>query len=451
VNLIGGFDMADAAGASHFTYLHSFPDPLTALNFALVPLEKCLAEGLIVLDANVLLLPFKTGPHALDEIEKAFENLKKQNRLFVPKHALREYLANRPNKIKEFYDQLTKKRDKDYSTPATSRIAERSTFYPQLVEAEKQLKDQATKLSRLVGSVIDEVRQWQTNDPVSQVYKRLLSPEIIIGEPDDRSVLEKEHQERLSKSIPPGYKDGGKEKNNIGDFLIWKSILSLGEKNNGKHVVFVSGDEKADWVYRSAGETLYARSELIEEYRKVSKGGSFHLVDLAALLRHLKASDTVVAEVRFNEASSNENPVGTEISRQTDLPWSDFSALSEVAVGNWLGELFGEDKIGHVLDDPSVDYVASDNEIDCFVKVRAIRNYEYFKNRVAEIIKRLEPTVKGGASRDKSKSMMGMVVFACENIDGAYFISQAVKNMIVPPWLAIQSGYLKDQKFVAMD
>jgi hypothetical protein len=443
--------MADSASAAHFSYLHSFPDPLDALNFALVPLETCLAEGLVVLDANVLLLPFKTGPHALDEIEKAFESLKKQNRLFVPKHALREYLANRPNKIKDFYDQLSKKRNKDYSIPATSRIAERSTFHPQIVEAEKQLKDHVNKLNRLVGSVIDEVRQWQTNDPVSQVYKRLLSPEVIIDESADRAALEKEHQDRLSKSIPPGYKDGGKEKNNIGDFLIWKSILSLGEKNKGKHLVFVSGDEKADWVYRSANETLYARSELIEEYRKVSEGGSFHLVELAALLRHLKASDNVVAEVRFNEVASNEKTPGVASGQQNDIPWSEFAATAEYAVGEWLGDLVGGENVIRQVENQSLDFIAVDENVEMFVEVRAIRNYEYFRNRIAEITRRLDPAVKAGPLKDLAKTAMGMIVFVCENIDAAYFIAQGAKEVSVPSWLAIQSGYLENGKFIAMD
>jgi len=443
--------MADSTSAAHFSYLHSFPDPLNALNFALEPLEKCLTEGLVVLDANVLLLPFKTGPHALDEIEKAYESLKEQNRLFVPKHALREYLANRPNKIKEFYDQLSKKRNKDYSILATSSIVERSSIYPQLVEAERELKDQVNKLNRLIGSVIDEVRQWQTNDPVSQVYKRLLSPEIIIDEPADKSALEREHQDRLAKNIPPGYKDGGKEKNNIGDFLIWKSILLLGEKNKGRHLVFVSGDEKADWVYRSANETLYARSELIEEYRKISGGGSFHLVDLAVLLRHLKASDNVVAEVRFNESSSNEVHIRNDSIEQSNMSWSEFAANSEQAVGEWLGSLFGSENVIHQEEGWSLDFIASNENVEMFVEIRAIRNYEYFKNRVTEISRRLEPAVNAGPLKDTSKLAMGLIVFVCENVNGAYFIAQAAKEMVVPARLGIQAGYLKDGKFIAID
>jgi hypothetical protein len=443
--------MADFASSAHFSYLHSFPEPLSALNFALAPLEQCLAEGLIVLDANVLLLPFKTGPHALDEIEKAFESLKIQNRLFVPKHALREYLANRPNKIKDFYDQLSKKRNKDYSIPVTSSIVERSALYPQLLDIEKEMKDQVNKLNRVVGSIVEEVRQWQTDDPVSQVYKRLLSPEIMIDESADRTVLEKEHQERLAKSIPPGYKDGGKEKNNIGDFLIWKSILSLGEANKGKHVVFVSGDEKADWVYRSANETLYARSELIEEYRKVSEGGSFHLVDLAVLLRHLKASDKVVAEVRFNEASSNKSALGAESDQQNNVPWSEFAANSEQAVGEWLVGLLGDGNVSQQEENRSLDFIASDENVEFLVEVRAIRNYEYFRNRVSDIMKRLGPIVNAGPLKNVSKAAMGMIVFVCENINGAYFVAQGVKEMSVPSWLAIQSGYLEGGKFIPID
>ena len=49
-----------------------------------------------------------------------------------------------------------------------------------------------------------------------------------------------------------GYKDAAKEVS-IGDFLIWKTLLTLGEKEK-KNCAFVTGDQKADWFVRVDGK-----------------------------------------------------------------------------------------------------------------------------------------------------------------------------------------------------
>ena len=41
---------------------------------------------------------------------------------------------------------------------------------------------------------------------------------------------------------PPGYKDGAKDGGGVGDFLIWKTIATLGEQKK-EHLIFVSEEE----------------------------------------------------------------------------------------------------------------------------------------------------------------------------------------------------------------
>jgi hypothetical protein len=109
---------------------------------------------------------------------------------------------------------------------------------------------------------------------------------------------------RYPHKVPPGYKDAGKEDGGIGDFLIWKSLLKLGEREK-KNLVFITGEQKADWFIRADGGAVYPRSELIDEYRRASGGKSFCLMSFYALLEEMKASQEVVQEVKQLEAQAN--------------------------------------------------------------------------------------------------------------------------------------------------
>lgn len=441
--------MSEAAGGNEsFTYLHSFPDPYATLGFSLQPLEDVLKDGLVVLDANVLLLPFKTGPHALEEIEKALEQLKDANRLFVPEHALREYLANRPHKIKEFYDQLQKRRSKDFTVPAVAKLIERVDSFKHLQDAEKNLKDEVEKFKDALGLAIEEVKQWTTNDPVSQIYKKLFSKEIVVELADSAATLEKEHKERNAKAIPPGYKDASKSSNNIGDFLVWKTILKIGSEHGGCNLIFVSGDEKPDWVYRSSGDILYAREELIEEYRRASGGGSFHLIDFATLLKYLKASDKAVAEVHYSEGTPATAPSNSISSLGGDFRWSDFVAQSEAAFSRYLTKIFGK---SNIYIDGDVDFVVfhPGSKAELHVEVKSIRHYEHFKKRVYEVIKKLAPRIDRGPIWQEANTAHGMVAFVCETKEAALFIAQAVDSRDWPEWLTLESGYLENEEYVS--
>ena len=215
-----------------------------------LPLDKIKDDCIFVLDTNTLLVPYSTGSDSLVAIEKVYQKVKKQDRLKIPGQVVREFANNRPEKLKEIFQKLTRK--------ITSIQNQSIGNYP-LLEG--------------IKSLAAEVRSWTWDDPVSK-YK-----------------------------MPPGFKDGNKADDGIGDLLIWYTILEIAQSK--KHVVFVSGDEKADWFHRSESQALYPRFELIAEFKERSDDKTFQIIKLSEFLQLFGADENAVKEVEQKESMAD--------------------------------------------------------------------------------------------------------------------------------------------------
>jgi hypothetical protein len=166
------------------------------------------------------------------------------------------------------------------------------------IEIDKLLQEYRKSLSK----VLDHIQEWLWSDPVSQIYGEAFSEACFLDPDFDKASVLTELRMRYQHKIPPGYKDGGKEDEGIGDLLIWKTILNIGEVRQ-QSVILVSGEEKADWRLKSDGQTLYPRYELVNEFRRHSEGQSFHILQFSRFLELFGASAEVVQEVQQSEVS----------------------------------------------------------------------------------------------------------------------------------------------------
>jgi len=73
-------------------------------------LNASAADAIIVLDTNVLLMPYSLGNESLSEIRKIYENLISTNRLFVPERVAREFANNRAKKVADIYNSIASKK-----------------------------------------------------------------------------------------------------------------------------------------------------------------------------------------------------------------------------------------------------------------------------------------------------------------------------------------------------
>jgi hypothetical protein len=171
--------------------------------------------------------------------------------------------------------------------------------YRVLKENVSEARSKLDAAQETLKKLIEKLSSAEWDDPVSDVYSRVLGGSIHDIEIDEQKVKD-DLEYRFKHKIPPGYKDAAKEDSGVGDLLIWKTILDIGSTRNSD-LMFVTGEEKSDWWHLFEKRPLAIRHELIEEYRRVSDGKTFQMLKLSDLLELFNVPEEVVTEVKGSE------------------------------------------------------------------------------------------------------------------------------------------------------
>jgi len=293
---------ASAATFNPFILESVFPDPISLLKLAATATQDIAKDAVFALDANALLVPFGVGRSGQEEITTLYTGLHEHSRLFAPERAIREFLRHRTRAIADLHQSL----DKEVSTlekaitPPACAMLEYSDEYTKLMEAGVQLKDARKTYLQALQSLLQVLKEWRWGDPISVLYSQVFDANAVARcNISDGDVL-KDLAHRVMHKVPPGYKDAGKEDGGVGDVLIWHSLLQLA-KDKDTAVVFVTGEEKADWMVRSGGDARYPRFELIAEFFKET-GQQFVIVDYARFLELHELSPETVDQARHSFA-----------------------------------------------------------------------------------------------------------------------------------------------------
>ncbi|MGI2855325.1 PIN domain-containing protein [Shewanella algae] len=285
---------------TEFSKKEVYPSPEKAFSFFLSPIEEIKKDCIFLLDANVLLLPFTTDVKNLEAIKSIYKKLVEADRLFLPAQAVREYLDNRAKKLSDINEALYKKSNQSFQYVGEHPLLNDLDKYKEVIEQEGILKEAIKKYQNKIRETLEAVQAWGWNDPVSKMYHEVLSDRVLKDDDLKLEEISKDLKRRNELNIPPGYKDKSKQDNAAGDLLIWHELLNLAESKK-KHVIFVSGDEKADWWHQSGKNPLYPRFELVDEFRERTEGKSFHIISLSGLLALFDASKEAVEDIRESE------------------------------------------------------------------------------------------------------------------------------------------------------
>lgn len=260
---------------NHFLYSRHFPDSSSILKRKGKSTSEIFKDALFVLDTNSLLVPYNTGKENIEEIRKVYQKLISKKRLFIPEHVLREFAKNRSFRISELYANIDNLLSsiptiKSFEYPILGELGPYKKLKETrdaILENIKQYKDNLTDLKK---GIVD----WNWADPVTSMYQKTFTDEIIIKSSLTEEQLIEEYTKRIDDDIPPGNKDKSKEKNAIGDFVIWRSILELG-KEKKRDIIFISNDEKNDWLLKGNQKSISTKFELVDEYYRYTDGHNF--------------------------------------------------------------------------------------------------------------------------------------------------------------------------------
>lgn len=225
---------------------------------------------LIFIDTNVVSYLYKLHEAARREFFAWSDGIAAEGRFFVPAWAANEYLSRvtsntlasytpkgkEPTQAKKMLETLHETASlfvDDISLRGIGYPGDRTTFLQEFRQAIEALNKFTSVFS-------------QQFDPgvIHQQVVTHLSPFILNS--DLAALCTRAMQEangRIEHRLPPGFRDDGKPENRLGDLIIWFELLEKSAEVAGDfpRVLFISRDEKSDWVYAPA-----QRSRLVGEH-----------------------------------------------------------------------------------------------------------------------------------------------------------------------------------------
>ncbi|KLE24246.1 PIN domain-containing protein [Vibrio diabolicus] len=280
-----------------------FPDASGVFTPSYKKLNDSFKNSLIVLDTNVLLLPYSMSNESLTNLKELYSDLIEKKRLFIPNRVAREFASNRNRKLCDIHNSVLSQNKGKAKNELKYPILESLDEKKEVDQAYQKLIDAQAEFYSAINKLASTIRSWEWGDPVSSIYSELFHDQVFINHKlDDKQLLE-ELNHRFELKIPPGYKDAKKDDSGIGDLAIWLSLVELGATTS-QDVIFVTEDVKSDWWNKSNGSEFLPRFELIDEFRRKSKGGTLHIIRLSKLLELFSVKNNVIQEALEAEEDS---------------------------------------------------------------------------------------------------------------------------------------------------
>lgn len=259
--------------------------------------ERFFREGLIVLDANVLLDLYRITPDARRQVLDALGSV--ADRLWVPHQAAVEFSRNRRQVVEQRMSSFREVKQALRAATANAvdvlesavaqleRQRERNATTRRWDPSEAGL-DRASLLARLDGLMDPALaeletlaaehdlhpRDMQGGDPLLSQIDDLLAGRIGAAYPPAglRALVEEVQSFRFPNQVPPGFLDAGKRTplQAAGDFILWSQTIDrASEMPAGDRLVsLVTGDVKGDWWdLDSRNRPQGPRPELVQELR----------------------------------------------------------------------------------------------------------------------------------------------------------------------------------------
>jgi hypothetical protein len=274
-------------------------------------------DTLVFLDTNILAYLYKLHTAARLEFFAWTDSALADKRLYIPAWCAGEYLARLRNG--ELNSYTPKSKDADQPRNALETMLETASLF---------VDEQVLKSAQFPGSRDDYLAKFRDAidalGPFTRVFKHQFVPAdiheeimehlepIVLDSPlaqlCDRAA--KEGPARIEHRLPPAYRDDEKPENRLGDLIIWLEMLDYCKRTKDDHanVLFLTNDEKSDWVYAPLKriELVVAKRiavpnrdptlriidpRLVSEFRQMVGHERISICSLAALVQGISKTD----------------------------------------------------------------------------------------------------------------------------------------------------------------
>jgi len=271
-------------------------------------------------DANILLNFYRYKNETTNSFFDLLENL--ADRVQLTYQATCEYFDNRLDiisKQEKTYSEVRDAIQKQIEDPLQNQRNHPHINNELLIEfvlvAEK-VKNELDERSKEYSQRISE------DDILNKIVKIF---DEKIGESFSDEKLDEiyiEGDKRYNENIPPGFEDKSKGgTRQYGDLVLWYQMIEISKSTN-KDIIFVTDDEKKDWVYIHLGRTISPLPALQNEFFKLT-GRKFYIytavgfMEFASKFLRKEISEEAIEEVRNiqeeNKIISFYEPIQNEI------------------------------------------------------------------------------------------------------------------------------------------
>lgn len=280
--------------------------------FGYIPYDKITIKELwesatFVVDANILLNLYR---YSKDTQEQVIECLNKiQDRLWIPHNTANEYFNNRFKVISEQVGVYKKITD---SIINFDRIRNDVNQIRHLTLDKKEILVLVKEFEGKINNLLNKDKKFSddflNDDPVLAKLVTLFDGRIgeEISEAD-LVKLKKNIDIRYSKRIPPGYKDRDKgDDKKYGDCINWLGTIQY-SKDKKKNVIYISDDNKEDWMVISDKKVLGPRPELLNEFYRETNGNIVFIYNTTDFLENFNKYINKTIKISFDAIQEVKN------------------------------------------------------------------------------------------------------------------------------------------------
>ncbi|UCV12083.1 hypothetical protein KI614_02240 [Dechloromonas denitrificans] len=291
-------------------------------------------KTLIFIDTNILAYMYKLHAGARQEFFAWADAVLSQSRLCVPAWSAGEYLSRVRNRMLHSY--TPKSRDPDQPKKALEVMLETAALFVddtvlRAINFDGDRSAFLTDFRAAVEGLPKFTRAFKHQFDPEAVHEEIqthLSPAILNSDLTELCArAAREGDVRIEHRLPPAFRDDDKEENRFGDLIIWFEILqhSAARSDDFSQVLFVTNDEKSDWVYspqrrmdvtrrgarkavaNSQPEVKLADPRLVSEFKRATGLANVVICSLAALIEGLSKDNAheyaqIAAAIQINSS-----------------------------------------------------------------------------------------------------------------------------------------------------